>query len=218
MILGICGAGGLGREVLDLAKEINIISKKWEKIVFIDEFKKETVINGAEVFTFDAFKVNWTAENSKVVIAIGEPKVRTRLREEMTKSGYTLQSLIHPAAFVGAETQISDGAIIQFGSFISCNVRIGANVLIQPNSSVGHDSIIGNDAVISSYVGISGSCTIGERAYIGVSVPVKVKISIGADSIVGMGSVVMRDIPENVIALGNPARAMKNNDDGRVFK
>jgi len=217
MTLGICGAGGFGREVLDLAKEINKTSKMWEKIVFI-ELKKEKDINGAEVFTFDEFKANWTSEDSKIVIAIGEPKTRGRLRKEITDSAYMLQSLIHPAAFIGTESKIGDGAIIQFGSFISCNVTIGTNVIIQPNSSIGHDSIIGNDAVISSYVGISGNCKIGERVYIGVSVPIKEKISIGADSIVGMGSVVMRDIPENVIALGNPARAMKNNDDGRVFK
>jgi len=218
MILGIYGAGGLGREVLDLAKEINKTSKKWEKIVFIDEFKKEKIINGTEVFTFDAFKANWDAEKAKVVIAIGEPKKRYKLREEIIKSAYTLQSLVHPTAFVSADTRIDEGVVVQFGSFISCNVIIEANVYIQPNSSVGHDSIVGSDAVISSYVGISGNCTIGERAYIGVSVPVKEKISIGADSIVGIGSVVLRDIPENVIALGNPARAMKNNDDGRVFK
>ena len=218
MILGIYGAGGLGREVLDLAREINDKTKKCEKIVFINDFKHELVLNGAEVFTFDEFKANFATDAAKVVIAVGEPKVRQVLREKAAASGYSLQSLIHPTAFVGAETQIGDGTVLQFGNFISCNVIIGANVFIQPNSSVGHDSIIGNDAVISSCVGISGNCKIGERAYIGVSVPVREKTSIGADSVVGMGSVVMRDIPENVIALGNPARAMKNNDDGHVFK
>jgi len=218
MILGIYGSGGLGREVLDLAREINNRVKIWEKIIFINDFKPELVINGAEVFTFDEFKANFTASYAELVVAVGEPKVRQVLREKIVTSGYSLTSLVHPIAFIGSETQIGDGAIIQFGSFISCNVKIGTNVLIQPNSSVGHDSIIGNDAVISSYVGISGNCTIGERAYIGVSVPIKEKASIGAYSIVGMGSVVLRDIPENVIALGNPARAMKNNDEGRVFK
>jgi len=216
MILGIYGAGSLGREILDMARYINAMSAKWENIVFIYDFKKETVINGAEVYTFDEFKAKFAVSIAELVVAVGEPKIRQVLREKTT--GYRLRPLIHPAAFVGYETQIGDGAIIQYGSFVSCNVKIGTNVLIQPNSSVGHDSIIGSDAVISSYVGISGNCTIGERAYIGVSVPVKEKTSIGADSIVGMGSAVLRDIPENVIALGNPARAMKNNDEGRVFK
>jgi sugar O-acyltransferase (sialic acid O-acetyltransferase NeuD family) len=216
MILGIYGSGGLGREVLALTERIT--AQKWEKIVFINDFEQNSLINGAEVFTFDAFTKNFATDIAKVVIAVGEPKDRQMLRQKVTACGYALQSLICPTASVGAETLIGDGVVVQFGCFISCNAKIGDNVYIQPNSLIGHDSIVGNDTIISPYVAISGNCTIGERAYIGSSVPVKEKISIGADSIVGLGSVVMRDIPENVIALGNPARAMKNNEDGRVFK
>lgn len=218
MVLGIYGSGGLGREILDLAKEINASKWKWKKIVFINDFKKEPVINGAEVFTFDEFKANFPTDNANITIAVGEPKIRQILREKVMANGYGLQSLIHPTAFIGTETQIGDGTSVQFGCFVSCNIKIGTNVLIQPNSSIGHDSIIGDDAVVSSYVAIAGTCTIGERTYIGVSVPVKENITIGADSIIGMGSTVLRDIPENVIALGNPARAMKINESGRVFK
>ena len=83
--------------------------------------------------------------------------------------------------------------------------------------SIGHDSSIGADSVLSSGVTVCGNCTIGERSFIGVNVPIKEIISIGNDSIIGIGSVVIRDIPDNVIALGNPARPMKNNDDRRVF-
>jgi acyl-[acyl carrier protein]--UDP-N-acetylglucosamine O-acyltransferase len=107
---------------------------------------------------------------------------------------------------------------VQYNCFVSCNSKIGDNALLLFASCIGHDSIIGNDSVISTLVSISGSCTVGDRTYISVSVPVKEKISIGSDTIIGMGSVVLRDIPDNVIALGNPARPMKNNESGRVFK
>jgi acetyltransferase-like isoleucine patch superfamily enzyme len=50
-----------------------------------------------------------------------------------------------------------------------------------------------------------------------MSVPVKETIKIGKDSIVGMGSVVLRDIQDGMIALGNPARPMKENVSKRVF-
>jgi sugar O-acyltransferase (sialic acid O-acetyltransferase NeuD family) len=218
MFLGIYGAGGLGREILDLAKGINALENKWKKIVFINDFKQSPTINGVEVFTFEEFKTNFSTDNARLVIAVGEPKDRQTLREKITASGYRLQSLIHPTASVGTETQIGDGTIVQFGSFVACNVITGINVLLLQNSSIGHDSIIDNDTVVSPHAAISGNCTIGERVYVGGSVPVKEKTSIGADSIIGMGSVVLRNIPENVIALGNPARAMKNNESGHVFK
>jgi acyl-[acyl carrier protein]--UDP-N-acetylglucosamine O-acyltransferase len=103
------------------------------------------------------------------------------------------------------------------GSFVSCDVAVGENVLIQPHASLGHDCQIGNHAVLSSFVSLSGECSVGERTYIGMSVPVKETTKIGKDSIIGMGSVVLRDIPDGVIALGNPARPMKENVNKRVF-
>ena len=218
MVLGIYGTGGTGLEIFDLAQSINALQNKWERIVFINDFKTEPVINGVEVLTFDEFKTNLSPYNSKVVVATGEPKVRQALREKATASGYSLQTLAHPTASIGAGTQIDEGAIVQFGSFVSCKAKIGANCLIQNMSTVGHDSIIGSDTVISAFAFIGGACSVGERTYIGASVSVKEKIVIGADSIIGIGSVVLRDIPENVIAFGNPARPMKNNDRGRVFK
>lgn len=217
MILGIYGSGGLGREVLDLSHAINTVEKEWKDIVFIDDFTEESFISGTQVMSFDEFTKRFSVERAKVVIAVGEPKIRQVLREKVTSSGYSLQSLVHPTAFVGSGTTIDSGTIIQFGSFISCNVRIDANVLIQSYSSVGHDSIIRSDTVFAAYVAISGACEVGERVYIGISVPVREKISIGSDSIVGMGSVVLRDIPEKVVAIGNPARAMKENDGAGVF-
>ena len=64
---------------------------------------------------------------------------------------------------------------------------------------------------------MAGGCVVGCATYIGLSVPVKQGIKIGKNVVVGMGSVVVRDIPDNVIAMGNPARPMKNKDDSRVF-
>ena len=218
MILGIYGSGGLGREVLDTAQKINNIAENWEKIVFINDFKKEKVVNGAMELTFDEFKTNFPSNSARIVIAVGEPKARQLLHDKVTSNGYDLHTLIHPSAFVGTETELGSGVIIQYGCFVSCNVKIGDNTLVQPNANVGHDSTIGRDAVISSVVTISGTCKIGDRTYIGVGVPVKENTIIGADSIIGMGSVVLRDIPDNVIALGNPARPMKDNENGRVFK
>jgi sugar O-acyltransferase (sialic acid O-acetyltransferase NeuD family) len=218
MILGIYGAGGLGREFLDLAGAAQAAAETWETIVFIDDDVKEPVVNQARVYTFDAFNEVFPAGVAKIAIAVGEPQVRRILREKVASKGYALQSLIHPTAFIGAETRIGEGAVIQFGSFVSCNVTIGKNALLQANAVVGHDCVVGNDSVISIFASVMGSCVIGERAYIGVGCPVKEAASVGNDAIVGMGSVVLRDIPDGVIALGNPARVMKNNETGRVFK
>ena len=92
------------------------------------------------------------------------------------------------------------------------------NVFLGPGVMIGHDCMIHRNSQISSGVAFGGNCVVGEGVYIGMNVPVKEKIKIGANSVIGMGSVVSRDIPDNVIALGNPARVMKYKDDNKVFK
>jgi len=77
--------------------------------------------------------------------------------------------------------------------------------------SIGHDNRIENDTVISTYVCTGGGCIIGDETYIGLQVSIRESIIIGSQTIIGMGSVVSRDIPNQVIAMGNPARAMKEN-------
>ncbi|MCL2633260.1 MAG: acetyltransferase [Oscillospiraceae bacterium] len=219
MTLGIYGSGGLGREVLETIRAINAVSDTWQHIVFINDFKTdESLVNGIKVFTFDEFKAEFLPETTKTVIAVGEPQPRKMLREKVTASGYSLQTIIHPTAFIASETQIGDGTIVQFGSLVSCNVTIGESVAIHPNTNIGHDSVVGNDVVFSPFVALSGHCIVGDEVYLGVGAIVKERITIGKNTIIGMGSAVMRDIQEDVIALGNPARAMKKNEDGRVFK
>ena len=65
---------------------------------------------------------------------------------------------------------------------------------------------------------VAGDCTVGSNTYLAINVCMRQGVSIGNNTIVGMASVVHRDLPDNIIALGNPARAMKKNDERRVFK
>ena len=83
---------------------------------------------------------------------------------------------------------------------------------------IGHDAIIGKGSVIGSFVDIAGSCVVGENVFLAINVVMKQGISIGDNTIVGLASVVHRDLPSSVIALGNPARPMKKNEGKSVFK
>jgi len=217
MVLGIYGAGGLGREVLMLAKQINEVEKRWDRFVFVDDADGFYTVKGKQVATFDEVRSKYDSKGIELVLAVGEPRDRRLLRERVYRSGFSLAVLVHPSVSISDDTKLGAGTIICFNCFVSCNVKIGENVLIQPCASIGHDNKIGNDTIISTYVCIAAGCVIGNESYIGLQVPVKEKIRIGSQTIVGMGSVVMRDIPDKVIAMGNPARAMKENINHKVF-
>ena len=88
-------------------------------------------------------------------------------------------------------------------------VRIGANAQIAPNVSIytaGHP--IHPDSRNSGYeygIGI----TIGDNVWIGGNVCIMPGVTIGNNVVIGAGSVVTKDIPDNVVAAGNPCRIIR---------
>lgn len=94
---------------------------------------------------------------------------------------------------------ILDGAKVIFGD----------NVFIAPNctfSTAGHplDSEQRNRGLEYAY-----PITVGDNVWIGASVTVLPGVTIGSNSVIGAGSVVNRDIPEGVVAVGNPCRTLR---------
>lgn len=76
MNLGVYGSGGLGREVVELAKQINSVSKRWDDIVFIDDYSPEPSKNGIKIFKFSEILESYSKEAIEISIAIGEPYIR----------------------------------------------------------------------------------------------------------------------------------------------
>lgn len=88
-------------------------------------------------------------------------------------------------------------------------VKIGANAQIAPNVSIytaGHP--VHPESRNTGYeYGIP--ITIGDNVWIGGSVTILPGVTIGSNVVIGAGSVVTRDLPDNVIAAGNPCRVLR---------
>ena len=211
MILGIYGAGGAGREVIEIAKS----QGTWDEIVFIDKTKRSEF--PVKTMSFEQFIKSYTKENAKIVISIGETRDRETLRQKVMDSGYSFGNVIHPTAYISPEAKVGAGLIARANALVSCGVSIGENVQLFEGSTIGHDTIIGNDSMISAKVSIGGNCVIGCGVYFGMSAAVKEKINIGNHSTIGMSSAVFRDVGENMVVIGNPGRVMKTNTDSFIF-
>lgn len=214
MLLGIYGSGGFGREVKEIAEICNL----WDELVFIDDTVEAGIFQGLKRMPFDFFGNSYGVREAEVVIALGEPEYKRELYEKVKKKGYSFANVIDPRSNVSISAKMGKGIVIYAGAFVSSNVIIEDNVCIGLKTIIGHDCVVHQHCQIAPGVILGGRCIIECGTYIGMGVPVKEDITVGADAIVGMGSVVLRDIPENVIALGNPARAMKHKDDKKVFQ
>ena len=219
MHLGIYGTGGFGKEIFDVAYRENATIKKWESIFFIDDFKEnDTSFYLSKVYTLSNVIANHSVENLEVVIAIGEPIVRTKIKEKLKQNYIKLGKVIDPSAIISPTAILSDGVIVTSDCIIASSAYVGENVAINVKSIVGHDIILSNDVVVSSMVNIGGACKIGAGTYLGMGCLIKEGLEIGEEVIIGMGSVVHHNIPNRMFALGNPARPMKENIEKKDFK
>lgn len=111
----------------------------------------------------------------------------------------------------GKNISIGNDVYINFGCIIlDCGeVTIGDNTLLGPNVGI----YLANHA-FDAQERINGGCFgnpvhIGSKVWIGGDVKILAGVTIGNNSIIGTGSVVTKDIPENVIAVGNPCRVLR---------
>lgn len=209
----IYGAGGLGRETADILT-IGMLSNKHPhyEICFIDDLKSQSEIDGHKVFSLQDCPIG-----TRFTVGVGEPEVRKTLFEKSLAAGLVPSSVIAHNAFISNTASIGPGSIIAPFCSIQSSAVVGENVSVNTMAIIGHDVLVEKNSVISSMVNLGGNCVVSEETYIGMGALVKEDLKIGKNSIIGMGSVVYQNIPDGVIALGNPARVAKKNIDKKVF-
>jgi sugar O-acyltransferase (sialic acid O-acetyltransferase NeuD family) len=209
----IYGCGGLGLETMDILEgniRRGVIPD--HKCIFVVDESEEADVYGYKVIDF-----NETVEGSKITIAVGEPAVRRTLLEKALRQNLLLSSVISQYAFVSNTATLGNGIIVAPFASIQAQAQIGDNVAINTQAIIGHHVRVMDGSVISSQVNLGGSCVVQEFSYIGMGALILEKVSVGSEAIVGMGSVVYKNIPDCMIALGNPARVAKRNEDKKVF-
>lgn len=215
MVLGIYGAGGLGREIFDIVNRINDNVARWSEVVFIDDKSTEEEFLGTLKMSIGRFKDKY--QESEAVVGIGEPSLREKLFFTLKTEGIRIATVVDLTAILSPFAKIGEGSIICEYATIHSGVELGQNVFIQPFCNIGHDIKIGSHSVFSSYSSPGGSSVFGERVYVGMQAALKEKLVVGSDAIVGMGSVVYQNVPEKATVVGNPARVTRGNDENKVF-
>ena len=201
MNLGIYGAGGFGKEVFDVANRQNAINKSWDYIFFIDDTREDdSDCYLSKSFTLSYVLETFSKNNFEVVIALGEPSFRIKLKNKLVENGIKLGIVIDPSAIISPSAKLGVGVIVTSDCIIASSAIVGDNVAINVKSIVGHDIVLANDVVLSSMVNIGGACKIGAGTYLGMGCLIKDGLEIGEEVIVGMGSVVHHNIPSRMIA------------------
>lgn len=118
-------------------------------------------------------------------------------------------SIQHPTAVIDSTVSLKNACIIEPMSVIASFAKLGFGVYINRGCTIGHHTVLDDFVSINPGVHVAGHCTIGKGTQIGIGSVVFDHVHIGANSIIGGGSVVTKNIPDNVIAWGNPCTVIK---------
>jgi sugar O-acyltransferase (sialic acid O-acetyltransferase NeuD family) len=203
----IFGAGGLGKEVLELIYQINGTRPVWNVVGFFDDsLVPGTVINGISVLgNFESLQ---KSNFKNVAVAVGSPNIRANLIN-MLKGKKTMPILIHPTATVPNDNiSIGYGTIVAAYVFLSVNVKMGNGILLNVGCSIGHDVTIGDFCTINPGCRISGSVILGDFVFVGVGSILNNNISVVNNVKIGAGAVVIKSVEKKSTVFGNPARVI----------
>jgi sugar O-acyltransferase (sialic acid O-acetyltransferase NeuD family) len=206
----IIGAKGFAKEILEVFHQLGLLNN----IAFYDDVNKNCgdllyekfpiLKNKSEVKNF--FKFN----GNDFTIGIGNPQLRFLLMKQFISIGGNLVSTISNKANIGSYgVNIGIGCNILDNAIFSNSSTIGKGCIVYYNVTITHDCVVGNFVELSPGVTLLGACRIGSFCQIGSNVTVLPKVKIGQNVIIGAGAIITKDVPDNCVVVGSPAKIIR---------
>ena len=211
----IIGSGGHAKVVADIIltreKELN---EDLKIIGFLDDnFKNlryDNIFNIpilGDLNNIDNFSKN---EDYFFIIAIGSNEVRKKISEKYKELNY--YTAIHPRSVISREVIIGSGTVVMANVVINPNSTIGKHCILNTSSVIEHDNELGDYVHISPNATLCGGVNIKDNSWIGAGSVVRQQIHIGKNVLVGANSVVVKNIEDNCVVVGNPAKKIKEKE------
>jgi len=161
--------------------------------------------------------LRWRTENAGWVVeglvAIGGQRGRDRLElhQFLRQHGVEPATAIHPAACVAANAQLGWGCQVLANATVGAEARLGNACIVNTAASVDHECTLGDGVHLAPGARLAGEVQVGDYTLIAVGAVVLPRVRIGSNCVIGAGSVVTKDVPDNTVFYGHPARFVRNN-------
>lgn len=200
----VVGCGGHGREVAD-------VLRAWGRQVigFLDD---DPAREGARVGGLPVLgSLDWllkAGEPLSVAVGIGSSLARRSVYERilLLNPAIDFPPIIHPSALLGSRIAIGEGALVQAGCTLTCDISIGRFVVLNIGVGISHDVRVADFATIGPRSQFTGATACGVCAEVGAGTIVIPGRSIGDGATTGAGAVIIRDVQPSSTVVGVPAR------------
>ena len=211
----IIGAGGHAKVVADIILTRKIDLNENLKIIgFLDDnfknLKYDNIFNIpilGDLSNIEKFSNN---KDYFFIIAIGSNKVREEISKKYPELNYYIA--IHPRSIISREVEIGAGTVVMANVVINPASTIGKHCILNTSSVIEHDNELGDYVHISPNTTLCGGVNIEDNSWIGAGSVIRQQIYIGKNVLVGANSVVIKNIEDNCIVVGNPAKKIKEKE------
>lgn len=194
------GASGHGKVIVEIAEKLELDIKG-----FLD--------NNPNIHSIFEYKVsNKIPKDGEVFLSMGNNKTRKIIAEKYPQFNYPI--LIHPNTIISKRASVNIGTVIMAGVTINSDVKIGKQCIINTSATIDHECVIEDYVHISPNVALAGNVEVGEGTHIGIGASVIQGIKIGKWCMIGAGAVIIRDVPDYAVVVGNPGKIIKYNQHG----
>lgn len=210
--IAIVGAGDFGREIANVVYRINSSKEnnEWELVGFFDDdpsFHSKTIDGYPVLGTIE--DLNHSNEELYIICSLGVAQTRIKVINKIANNKIKYATLIDPDARIYEGASVGEGSVICGGSILAINTHLGRHVIVNLNCTLGHDDIVEDYCVVNPGVNVSGKVVIKEGCDLGTGSKIIQGLTIGENTTIGAGAVVVKDIPENCVAVGTPASPIK---------
>tara|TARA_A100001011_G_scaffold380673_1_gene448275 strand:+ start:117 stop:734 length:618 start_codon:yes stop_codon:yes gene_type:complete len=147
--------------------------------------------------------------NFAVTIGNNYGFIRFSIAKQLIKLGLSPLSFISQYSIIEKSSEIGDGSLIMPGAVVNKFCNIGSQCILNTNSSVDHECVIGHGVHVMPGSTITGRVKIGDFSTIGSNSTILPDVKIGSNVFVGAGSVVTKNLSDNQIVVGAPAKLLK---------
>ncbi len=206
--LAIVGAGDLGQQIAYYA----ISDNHYQKVVFFDDFNKDKTVNGHTILgNIDQIEESYAKkEFDELFIGIGYKHLRKK--KELFDKYYgriPFGKIIHSSSWVDTSAEVNEGTIIYPSCSIDANVNIGHNTVLNIGCTIAHDTNVSNHCFLSPRVALAGFVLINELSILGINSTIIDNIIVAPGIQIGGGTVVIKNLDQEGLYVGNPARFIR---------
>ena len=137
--------------------------------------------------------------------AIGDNRLRHWVNKQLLEHGRDLATLIHPSAVISPSATIGAGCYIGESAIVRTSAKVGDGAMVNAGGIVSHHASLGRNSTLGPNAAMASRTCVGEAVMVGVGACIRPCVNVGDWATVGAGSVVVRNVRDEVTVVGNPA-------------